>query len=514
MVDIQRSSDKDLIAIREMVSTNYDGLKQHYSKFLSEREKDRKFYSFWTQDLPDEHRIELGGGMPNEGFFPVQSVDVNLVDTPFQSGKSTLQAHLNHYDSPAGYPLARSFQYGETSGCRPLIDFAKYMVNKINKPAYDNWDCLLAGGSSDSMFKVFETICDRNTTVLMEEFTFTPVISNISATGATCVPVKMQLSAEPDVQGIDCDYLADLLDNWSSHEEYKHLSKPTVLYTIATGQNPTGMTLSMEKRRKIYGLAQKHDLIIVEDDPYGYLHFPKYDPSDPMRNPYDNLSTEQYISEFLVKSFLTMDTDARVIRLETFSKVFAPGLRLSFIVANRFFIERVLNLAEITTRAPSGVSQAIVYSTIKSLATREASQDNDEEAMFQGWLHWVMKVASQYAHRRNVTFKALRETEAYKHGLFSILEPSAGMFINIKIVWPENRKPDSADIIQRMNDLDQILLSSGVKVILGYKMAVDSKFSLDNCDFLRITVAFATGDEQLIEASHRIGKSIKELFDE
>lgn len=495
-----------------MAGTDDESLKAHYAPFLSERDKYRKQYSFWTRDLPDEDRIELGGGMPNVGLFPVQSIAVHLVDEPFQGArKSDLVSHWSHFDSPEGYPIARSFQYGETKGTQLLIDFVKHMIGTLNRPAYDNWDCILANGSSDAMFKVFETICDSSTTVMMEEFTFLPVVSNIRATGATCIPLKMELSADPEEQGIDCDYLGDLLENWHSKEGYKHLNKPKVLYTIATGQNPTGMTLSMAKRARIYELAHKHDLLILEDDPYGYLHFPKYDPSDPLRNPYHGLSTQDYISKFLVKSFLTMDTDARVIRLETFSKIFAPGLRLSFIVANKFLMGRILNLAEVTTRSPSGVSQALVYSTIKTYADRKNFND-ENEAMFQGWIQWIMKVAAQYTHRRNVTLKALYETEAYKENLFSVMEPSAGMFIGIKICWPNSYELKCETIFEEMDALNTVLLKSGVSVILGYRMAVDAEFSAETCDFLRITIAYAKDGNELIEASHRIGNSIMSFF--
>lgn len=502
-----------------MLTIDYNSLKSKYSSFLSRRDKDRILTSFWDGALPNANLIELAAGMPNENFFPLRAIDLHIVNEPFEKpgeeGKGSV-AHISRYDSPKEFPIARSFQYSETRGALPLITFAKTIVNSINKPAYDNWDVILANGSSDSMFKTFETLCDESTTVMMEEFTFSPVISNIIATGAKCVPLKMQLTTNPHDQGIDVEYLSHLLDNWSSLEQYKHLNKPKILYTIATGQNPTGMTLSMEKREKIYQLAQKHDFIIVEDDPYGYLYFPPYDPSNPLKNPYvddDSLTNKKYISDYLVKSFLTLDTDARVIRLETFSKLFAPGLRLSFIVANKFIIDRILNYTEITTRAASGASQAIVYSTIKAMAAYTGNNSDEEQgAMFQGWIKWVMKVAGQYTHRRNITFKALFETEAYKKGLFKIIEPSAGMFINLQIAWPNEQKKSLSEITEQMDQLNRTLIKNDVKVVLGYKMAVDAEFSKDSCDFLRITVAYAKNDDVLIEASHRIGRGIQEFF--
>ena len=64
-----------------------------------------------------------------------------------------------------------------------------------------------------------------------------------------------------------------------------------------------------------------------------------------------------------------------------------------------------------------------------------------------------------------------------------------------------------------MDILDKFLLKNGVKVVLGYKMAVCPNYSKQNSDFLRLTIAYARDDDQLIEASKRIGSGIKEFFD-
>ena len=492
-------------------------LEERFSKKLSNRVTTRKLVSFWDGDLEiPQGTIDLTAGMPTARLFPINAIDLHIADGP-QFGEETLSVASMSLTTPPEMPIARSFQYSETAGLPPLLEFTRNIIRTVNKPAYDNWDVLLGNGSSDSMFKLYETICDENTTVLLEEFTFTPVISNIQATGANCVPLKMQLSKDPAKQGLDVEYMADLLDNWSTGP-YQGLSKPTVLYTIATGQNPTGMTLSMDKRRQIYAIAQKHDLVIVEDDPYGYLRFPKYDQADPMRNPYvddKTLTMQTYIDEYLVRSFMTIDTDARVVRLETFSKVFAPGVRVSFVAANKFLIQKMLDYTEVSTRAPSGVSQAVVYTAVKQMAEPflEETDHDFSKASMRGWFRWVMKVAGQYTHRRNVMFKALQETEAFQKGYFSILEPSAGMFVNIRIQHAGQKQCEGKELSQVMDELNTKLIQNRVRVVLGYKMAVDKAFSSRNCDFVRTTIAFASDDEQLAEASRRIGGGIAQYLE-
>ncbi|CCD23490.1 aromatic-amino-acid:2-oxoglutarate transaminase NDAI_0B04550 [Naumovozyma dairenensis CBS 421] len=521
---------------------NYEHLEGKYSKFLSKREKNRKVITFWSEDEFDPTHLQLSGGMPNEGFFPIESIDLNVLNSPSCKINNTSDCTTStDTDSlskihvtkrfPQELPLSMSLQYSETQGMKPLLDFIKTFITKLNNtPPYNEtlYDIMLANGSSDSMFKVFETLCDESTTVLMEEFTFVPVISNVMATGAKCIPLKLNLNYED--QGIDIEYLENLLDNWGGKSNTKHLSKPKILYTISTGQNPIGVTLSMEKRRKIYTIAQRHDLIILEDDPYCYLTFPKYnqknnnnDKQDQL-NPYfdPNFTIEDYLRERFYKSLITLDTDGRVIRLETFSKIFGPGLRLSFIVANKFLIDKFVVFSELSSRAPSGVSQSFVYSTIQAMTKKRISEivwgnfDQVEmfNEMYKSWMDWIMKIAGHYTHRRNTTLKTLYATEAFKNGLFSIIEPSAGMFINLGLQFPKFQEyyEDSFNIIDQMNKFDKVLTKNGVKVVLGYKMAVSKEFSKENCNFIRLTISFAKNDNELIVAANKIAKSIQTFF--
>ncbi|CCC68806.1 hypothetical protein NCAS_0B07220 [Naumovozyma castellii] len=502
--------DNVAIANSEHSSMTLESLRERYSKFLSRREANRKVITFWAEDEFDPNSIQMSGGMPNEGFFPIESINLKISNTPHfeKSERKTVTTNISK-ETPVELPLSKSMQYSETRGLNPLLDFIRYFIKWIgNSPPYEDslWEVMLANGSSDSMFKVFETLCDESDTVLMEEFTFVPVISNVMATGAKCIPIKVNLNYED--QGIDIDYLSNLLNNWKEGP-YKHLSKPKILYTISTGQNPMGMTLSMEKREKIYQIAQQHDLIILEDDPYTYLTFPKFDPQDKFNNPYENpnFTIKEYLQNHFTKSFITLDNDGRVIRLETFSKLFAPGLRLSFIIANKFLLEKFVDFSELSSRAPSGTSQAIVYSTVKALTTTRANNEKpDLEQMSKAWLSWIIQIAKHYTNRRNITLSTLYESNAYKKKLFSVIEPSAGMFINLKI------NNISINILEEMNKLDKLLSKNGVKVILGYKMAVSKEFSMSDCNFIRITISFAKNEEELKNASNKITKSIEEYF--
>ncbi|SCU96787.1 LAME_0F17436g1_1 [Lachancea meyersii CBS 8951] len=527
-------------------------LEEVYTPFLSSRVAARKLMSFWDKTTPASVKphpqpIDLGAGMPNEGLFPIESVHLNVVDHPFQHTEYKFRSSRLHRDAssgaassdtvvaadgsprnerelvsqkfqngsivdmwryepenPGAIPIYTGFQYSNTRGLDPMLDFCYKFVEYANPPSYKDWDITFANGSSDSLFKVFETLADASVTVLVEEFSFSPTISNITATGAVPIPIKVSVTGDPEEQGIDVEFLSNLLENWSE-SQYSHLSKPRLLYTIPTGQNPTGMTLSLEKRKQIYALAETHNFLIVEDDPYGYLRFPTYDPENPSYNPYQagEYTVDQYRKEVLSTSFLSLDTSGRVIRCETFSKVFFPGLRFSFIVGNKFLISKILDFGDVSTRAASGVSQMMVNNVIQKWAPNFTSPQ-------EAWLSWVMKVASQYTHRRNILYEALQATDAFKDGLFTMVPVTAGMFAALQIRF--EKFPNIKDHAQAMQQLFYILIEEGVKVVLGVNMAVCKKFSSERSHFMRVTYAHAASDEEMQEAAKRLSKGILRLL--
>jgi DNA-binding transcriptional MocR family regulator len=108
------------------------------------------------------------------------------------------------------------------------------------------------------------------------------------------IPVQM------DENGISPEPLQDMLSKW---DESKQGRKPKLLLTIPTGSNPTGISMSEDRKRQIYDIVRQPDnnLLILEDDPYYYLQF-----NDSGRT----------------KSFYSMDVDRRVLRFDSFSKVF------------------------------------------------------------------------------------------------------------------------------------------------------------------------------------------------
>lgn len=180
-------------------------------------------------------------------------------------------------------------------------------------------------------------------------------------------------------------------------------------------------------------------MVIVEDDPYYFLQYPGYSPQG-VDQPFQLKSTEEFLNS-LTPSFLSIDTQGRVIRLESFSKTLFPGLRLGYFVANPLFTERLLRATEVETQDPAGLSQAFTL------------------ALFQQWgdggyLTWLQKLQFQYKTRRDWLISAFYDQftvvpaaespvptaqgyvacledkrNAKLQAIFSFTDPEAGMFV-------------------------------------------------------------------------------------
>lgn len=179
------------------------------------------------------------------------------------------------------------------------------------------------------------------------------------------------------------------------------------------------------------------DIVIVEDDPYYFLQYPSYQP-ETSEATFKPQPTADFL-ETLAPSFLSIDTEGRVIRLESFSKTLFPGLRLGYFVANAVFTERLLRATEVETQDPAGLSQAFVISLLKGWG-------------MDGYLTWLQKLQFQYRTRRDWLLEAFHANftvlpaklsplknaqglvacvkgDSGLKPVFSFVDPEAGMFV-------------------------------------------------------------------------------------
>jgi len=174
------------------------------------------------------------------------------------------------------------------------------------------------------------------------------------------------------------------------------------------GQNPTSGVLSLQRRRELYAICQKYDIIIVEDDPYWYLQYPSATEKESKNTP-ETAATSGWKSsgydflDSLVPSSLSIDVDGRVIRLDTFSKTIAPGCRLGWITAQPALVERLLRITETSTQQPSGFVQSMIAEMLLGPPPSggKGPAPGGEGWKADGWVRWIEGLRGNYERRMN-----------------------------------------------------------------------------------------------------------------
>jgi DNA-binding transcriptional MocR family regulator len=244
-----------------------------------------------------------------------------------------------------------------------------------------------------------------------------------------------------------------------------------VLTLQSMGQNPTSGLLSVHRRKQIYALCQKFDILIIEDDPYWYLQYPSANalslqkhgkpvstnhPTTPTNyNTFSGGKSSGFpFLDSLVPSYLSVDTDGRVVRLDTFSKTIAPGCRLGWITTQPAFVDRIQRITETTTQQPSGFVQSLVAELI--LGPSDSADDPGKGGSkdgsgwkADGWVRWLEGLRGNYERRMQVMASILDDgmyltnshpTPTYpaedadfevitKTQLYDFAYPMAGMFL-------------------------------------------------------------------------------------
>ena len=324
--------------------------------------------------------------------------------------------------------------------------------------------------------------------ILTEEYTFSTAAETARPLGVRWVGVKM------DEEGLLPSHLDSLLTTWDP-SAHNNAAKPWLLYTVPSGQNPTGTTQSLVRRKELYRVAQKHDLFIIEDEPYFFLQMQPYTgPSAP--NVPAPKSHEEFINA-LVPSLLSMDIDGRVMRLDSFSKVIAPGMRLGWITASEQIVERFVRHGEVSTQNPSGVSQVIMYKLL------------EETWGHSGYLDWLINLRLEYTKRRdNICYAC----EKYlPREVASWTPPMAGMFHWIKVDWQKYpATKGSKSMLEIENEIFLAAIDGGTLTSKGswFRAEVGNP---GNDMFFRTTFAAAPGDK-VTEAIKRFGDALRLVF--
>ena len=342
-------------------------------------------------------------------------------------------------------------------------------------------------GSTSALDMAYRMFVNRGDCILTEEYTFSTAAETVRPMGGQCVGVKM------DAEGLLPSHLDSLLCNWdpSAHENAR---KPFLLYTVPSGQNPTGATQSLKRRKDIYRVAQKHDLYILEDEPYYFLQMQPYTgPNAPDVPP---PATHEEFLKTLVPSLLSMDIDGRVMRLDSFAKVIAPGMRVGWITASEQIVERFVRHSETSTQNPSGTSQVILFKLL-------------EEAWgHSGYLDWLVNLRLEYTKRRdNICYAS---DKYLPKEVASWVPPMAGMFHWIKIDWQKHPSCGKKSLLEIEDEIFLAAIDHGALTSKGSWFRAELG-DPGNDMFFRTTFAAAPVDkvEQAIE---RFGVALRGSF--
>eukprot|EP00891_Asterochloris_glomerata_P003670 jgi/Astpho2/3670/fgenesh1_pg.00059_%23_23_t len=268
--------------------------------------------------------IGLNGGLPNASIFPVKSMQLTLTDgTVLDISDPDKMAAAQQYNT-AG------------AGYGPLHKWVTQHTQELHQPPAGQ-RCVITSGSNQAIDMVLCVLLNRGDSLLCDKYTYSHLVeAMVGPKGYKAIPVPT------DDEGMTPETLEQTLQVIKAAGG----KLPRVLYTVPTGQNPTSVITSLERKKALYQMACKHDLVIIEDDPYHYLQFP--------------LNSDELGLHKLGQSYLSLDTAGRVVRLDSFAKFLAPGYRVGWLTAAEHFTEKFTYQIHGTALGPCSTTQVMI----------------------------------------------------------------------------------------------------------------------------------------------------------
>jgi 2-aminoadipate transaminase len=374
--------------------------------------------------------ISFAGGLPAPDVFPVEEF------------RQACNYVLDNFGPQA-------LQYSTTEGYRPLREMiARHTARYAVEVTADN--ILITSGSQQALDFIGRLFINRGDYIVVESPTYLGALQAWNAYGAQYIPVRA------DEDGMIVDELEAALR-----------IGPKFIYILPNFQNPSGSTLSLERRHKLVELADRYGVPIVEDDPYGQL---------------------RYEGDH-IPSIVSLDSEYRgpngghysgnVIYLSTFSKLLAPGLRLAWVIAPPEVIRKLVMTKQAADLHTSSFNQFVAHEVAKG-----------------GFLDEHVKlIRAIYKERRDVMFEMMEEV--FPSGV-TWSRPQGGMFL-----WgilPEGM--DSAEVLKRALEKKVAFVPGG---------AFHPRGGGDNT--MRINFSYSSPDV-IREGVIRLGSTLKELIGE
>lgn len=310
------------------------------------------------QAAADPKIISFAGGLPAPELFPVKEMKA-AVDKVFEEHGQ------------------EAMQYGAAKGVTALREVIQQHVKEKENVDSELDNVLVTTGSEQALDLVGKAFVDPGDTVLVEQPTYLCTLDVFRSYGANFASVEM------DEDGMKMDALEEAL---------KANPNTKLIYTVPNFQNPTGRTMTEERRKQLAELAEKYDVYVLEDNPYGEIRF-----------------AGQHVPA--VKSF---DKSGHVFYMSTFSKTLAPGFRLGWLVADKAVVNKLTVLKQ---------SADLHTDNLAQFAVAQFFADNDVDAH-------VKEISALYGKRKDLMLEGIKKyfPEGVKY-----TDPEGGMFLWVEV---------------------------------------------------------------------------------
>jgi len=366
--------------------------------------------------------ISLAGGFPDTSTFPPESFAAQMT-------------RIAQEDS------ARALQYGPTEGFADTRDVVCEVMG-AEQMSPDPADVVVTTGGQQALDLICKTLLDPGDVVIAEGPTYPGAVPVFCSYEADTRQVGM------DGDGMQVDELEEVLA-----ELERDGRRPKFIYSVPTFQNPGGVTLSLERRRRLVEIAREREILLVEDNPYGLL---RYEGSP-------------------LPTLYSLDGGDYVLYVGTFSKILSPGIRVGWVCA-----------------PPPVRAKLVLGKQAADLCASTLSQFFVREYFGEGrWRQYVDELIAVYRSRRRAMLEAMAESFP-RQATWS--EPEGGLF-----VWAT--MPDYIDT----TDLLAKALRENVAFVPGEAAFVDGRGS----GSMRLNFSMQT-EREIAEGIRRIGAVVGE----
>ncbi len=375
--------------------------------------------------------ISFAGGFPDPALFDAEGI------------RRSADAVLSNHPGPV-------LQYGATEGYQPLREaVSRFYAEKGGAGSASNVTVkpeglIVTTGSQQALDLIGKTMISPGDKVIVEAPTFLATIQCFRLYGADII------GAPIDADGVDVDQLEKLIA----------LHKPKLVYLIPTFGNPSGATLSLERRKRILQIAAQTQTLVVEDDPYGELYFGKPPPPS-----------------MLALSEGVPGSRDWLAHCGSFSKILSPGLRVGWMIAPAALLANATMCKQFSDAHTSNLTQAI--------AAHYLGLNRLDGA--------VAVVRKTYAERAAVMAESLRRELG---DAISFNQPQGGMFFWARLTGANGRISNAAEFAKRA-------IEKGVAFVPG------APFFAHDPDLSTLRLSFATaGLEKIEEGIGRLAQAL------